>query len=565
MMLRSVCFFSLGCLISFSVLADPSGRVAQVSSLRGAVTLIHPSSGEAQLASLNWPITSDNELVTDDASRAEIRLGTTAIRLGSNTDLTIVQVDDAQLHLRLNRGSVQLHARYVGVASALTLDIPQGRLAFPEPANVRVDTRDGDGVTAINVLSGAPYFDDGISRFTISAGRRAEVDSGGLRVMESRDNFRGDSFDTWIAERDRQDEVSIRSRYVSSDVTGYQVLNSYGAWRTTTTYGPIWSPTVIPVGWAPYRDGRWTWIAPWGWTWVDNAPWGYAPSHYGRWVFYQQRWCWTPGVIGARPVWAPALVGWVGGDGNNYSDYRDGPAIGWFPLAPREVYVPSYQATPQYVQLVNNGYLIGRGASYSPSGRADPRTTPYQNQLIRNATTILPSYQFGTGKTVTVTPSSQRGERAQLLHNTNTVISAPSLYAPPNGQLSSSSATPSLSSAIRDLQLKKPAAPIATSPITRPASVQITTPRQSSYPGWSTVVVRPLQAMPVRQLPATPLAVPRPATQFGEHALAPPAYQKRDAGNKLSPDQQRRILPGSNGAPDNAAARYGFGRGSLQR
>jgi hypothetical protein len=25
-------------------------------------------------------------------------------------------------------------------------------------------------------------------------------------------------------------------------------------------------------------------MSPWGWTWVDNAPWGFAPFHYGRWV-----------------------------------------------------------------------------------------------------------------------------------------------------------------------------------------------------------------------------------------------------------------------------------------
>ena len=69
----------------------------------------------------------------------------------------------------------------------------------------------------------------------------------------------------------------------------------------------------VAVGWAPYRYGRWTYAGSWGWTWVDDAPWGYAPSHYGRWAWIGSRWGWCPGTYVARPVWAPALVGWYGG------------------------------------------------------------------------------------------------------------------------------------------------------------------------------------------------------------------------------------------------------------
>ena len=30
----------------------------------------------------------------------------------------------------------------------------------------------------------------------------------------------------------------------------------------------------MPEKWAPYRHGYWRWIEPWGWTWIDDAPWG---------------------------------------------------------------------------------------------------------------------------------------------------------------------------------------------------------------------------------------------------------------------------------------------------
>ena len=54
---------------------------------------------------------------------------------------------------------------------------------------------------------------------------------------------------------------------------------------------------ALPAGWAPYSTGHWAWVRPWGWTWVDDAPWGFAPFHYGRWVYHRNTWCWAPGTL----------------------------------------------------------------------------------------------------------------------------------------------------------------------------------------------------------------------------------------------------------------------------
>ena len=67
----------------------------------------------------------------------------------------------------------------------------------------------------------------------------------------------------------------------------------------------------VAAGWAPYRYGRWAWVSPWGWTWIDDARWGFAPFHYGRWAYASNRWCWVPGPRYVHAVYAPALVAWT--------------------------------------------------------------------------------------------------------------------------------------------------------------------------------------------------------------------------------------------------------------
>ena len=117
-----------------------------------------------------------------------------------------------------------------------------------------------------------------------------------------------------------------------------------------TVYGSVWVPNSVQPGWAPYRYGHWAWIAPWGWTWVDDAPWGFAPFHYGRWVAWNGGWGWAPGPIGYwNPYYAPALVGWIGGPGFGIGfgfgggwGFGIGINFGWFPLGWGAPYYPRY-------------------------------------------------------------------------------------------------------------------------------------------------------------------------------------------------------------------------------
>src|SRR5262249_60331348 len=87
---------------------------------------------------------------------------------------------------------------------------------------------------------------------------------------------------------------------------------------------------------------------------VDEEPWGFAPFHYGRWARVDGRWGWVPGDFAPEPVYAPALVAFVPPPAIETVAPADfGPPIGWFPLAPGELFWPSYTRDPGSIRSVN--------------------------------------------------------------------------------------------------------------------------------------------------------------------------------------------------------------------
>jgi hypothetical protein len=373
----------LACAVfSTLALADPPARVGRIALSQGPVSISGEVGGQAGAAQVNWPVTSHNLVTTGRGARTEIRIGSTSIRLDGDTSLEVSELDDDSLRLHLNYGSVNLRIVSPESLAGFELNTSNARVRLQEPGRVRVDAERVQGASAINVFDGVALVEDRGTQLIVRAGRSAEIRDDDVRTGQAV----RDSFDDWSQQRDQYDDRSTSARYVSSEMTGYEELDRNGAWRDDAEYGPLWLPTMVAPGWAPYRDGSWTWIAPWGWTWVDNAPWGYAPFHYGRWVQVNQRWAWAPGRHAGRPVWAPALVGWVGGNKGNLSVGANGghrPAQGWYPLTPRDAYVPGYRLSQQHLQHINR------------DARPDGRGRDDRNDHQREGLTVVPHEQFG--------------------------------------------------------------------------------------------------------------------------------------------------------------------------
>ena len=334
--------------------ADPPGRVARLSFAQGAVSMEPAGMQDWADATVNRPLTTGDKLWTDQGARAELDMGSAAIRLGENTGFSFLNLDDQIAQMNVTAGTAIVHVRDLSGNQTFEIDTPNLALTVQSPGDYRVEVSDSGDSTIVKVSNGQAQVNaTGQSvpirtqqAYTFSGTDQVSVDPISLGAP--------DPLDQWSLEREHR-EVEAQSRqYVAPEVAGASDLDDYGTWNSTPDYGDVWIPTAVPVGWAPYHFGRWVWVSPWGWTWVDDAPWGFAPFHYGRWAYLGTRWCWVPGPRRIRPVYAPAMVAWVGSPGGSITVVAGGgPAVGWFPLGPREVYVPGYRVSHDYVRNVN--------------------------------------------------------------------------------------------------------------------------------------------------------------------------------------------------------------------
>jgi len=330
---------------------DPPGRVARLNYSEGSISF-RPAGEDDWITGVpNRPMVAGDDLWADEDSRAEVHVGSAAIRMGSKTGITFLALDDHTTQIRLAQGSLIVNARHVDDEDNYEIDTPNVALSLLQPGEYRIDVSEDGSQTITTVFHGRGRVTGGGYTYTVIAGQSATFTGGDQLQYDLQQLPDQDDFDGWAFDRDQQEDDADSANYVSREMTGYEDLDEYGDWTYVAGYGPCWSPRAIGVGWAPYRFGHWIWIGPWGWTWVEDEPWGFAPFHYGRWAFENNRWFWVPGPAVVRPVWAPALVAFVGG-GAGFR-FSTGVGVGWFPLAPGEVFIPGYRVSGAYVNNVN--------------------------------------------------------------------------------------------------------------------------------------------------------------------------------------------------------------------
>ncbi len=335
--------------------AAPSRRVGQLSLVLGRVDFRGPDDGQWSPGVLNDPVATGVALRTDPSARLEIRIGPDRLDLASGTEIAIIRLEPGSTEIALRSGRIELDLGRFDPGESVAVDTARGGVWLGGEGRYDVDAgADGHGLRIV-VYAGSARFAGGGADLPIAAGNRLTLDGSGP-VRSETESASPDAFAQWCARRAVDDASLAAPYFVSREMTGYAALDAGGDWVKNSAYGEVWVPHAPAGDWAPYRNGHWRWLAPWGWSWVDDRPWGFATSHYGRWRVIDGRWAWVPGKFVLDPVWAPALVAFLGTPavGLSYAG-GSGPAIAWFPLAPGEVYWPNYTHYLNYIRAVNRG------------------------------------------------------------------------------------------------------------------------------------------------------------------------------------------------------------------
>jgi hypothetical protein len=330
-------------------------RVGCLSLLSGKVWFRAAGAANWLAAEPNFPVATGEAVRTDAQSRATIEIGPHTLDLAPQSEIDIDALNRKLIALSLPQGRLYLHLRRPAADEAVKLAVPGGGVQLSEPGEYDIAAGSQSQPARIAVFAGDARFSGGGADTAIAPGRTAVITAAKPPAARL-EKAAPDDFDAWARAQDYRQAKLVSLAYVSPEMTGYAALDGHGRWHDSTRYGEVWYPDGLPANWAPFRYGHWRHIAPWGWTWIDDQPWGFAPSHYGRWALIGNRWGWVPGRPVDDPAYVPAVVAFLGTPGVGLSVANSAtPAIGWFPLAPGEVYWPSYARDLDYVRRLNRG------------------------------------------------------------------------------------------------------------------------------------------------------------------------------------------------------------------
>lgn len=496
---------------------DPPGRVARLSYMYHAVSFLPAGIDDWAPADYNRPLTTGDQIFADPTATAELQIGIAALRLGSGTALQFLNLDDSSVQLSLTQGMLLVRLRSLGGQDSFEVDTPNLAFSLTRPGEYRVEVYPDSSTTVVAVRSGEGELTGPDQAFTVHAGEQAQVAGGDPPSYQVVGVPPRGQLESWALDRDQRWDQSPSARYVSRELIGFEDLDQHGSWRNTPDYGYMWVPNGVAADWAPYHTGHWAWVDPWGWTWVDDAPWGFAPFHYGRWAYVGGAWGWVPGPIAVRPVYAPALVAWVGGGA------LGGGAVAWFPLGPREVYVPAYRTSPDYVTRVNvtNTVIVNNVVNVNVTN------VTYVNRTAPGAVMAVQQAAFASARPV---QSAAIAVKPEAIRSASIVANA--------------AVAPSKASVVRvaaaGATVAKPSAAVQSRPVVAkrtppPPPVPFAQKQQAL----ATNAGRPLEPAQVQQIrQSQPAAAARPALVRQVQARPPAPAPKVAAGQKPVPAPQ---------------------------
>ena len=107
---------------------DPPGRVARLNYIQGSVSFQPGGETDWVQANPNRPLTTGDNLWADRNARGELHIGSSSIRIGSETGITFLNLDDRTVQIQLAQGTLNVRVRRLDGGDAFEIDTPN--LAF---------------------------------------------------------------------------------------------------------------------------------------------------------------------------------------------------------------------------------------------------------------------------------------------------------------------------------------------------------------------------------------------------------------------------------------------------
>jgi hypothetical protein len=389
---------------------DPPPVAGSLANLAGQVSF--HAAGETQWspATLNYPVTNGEGFWTEPQASATIDVADDRIVLDESTEFDVATLDQSQFVATEPQGAIFVQLNTLTQGQTLVVNTPRGSVQISQPGEYEIVAGDTNDATTVTVVQGAAHISGTNVALDVGPNQSAAI-TGSDTLQGTVGSIQEDAFlRTQLQLLAQQGQQRSSVPQVCQYMTGGEQLASYGSFTQTSQYGQVWYPHDVPSDWAPYRDGHWAYVSPWGWTWVDNARWGFAPFHYGRWAQIDGRWGWIPGggaayVPGTYPIYSPALVSFIGvgavGLGFSLGIGEGGYAPAWIPLGPHEPYYPWYHFREGYFSRINSFYgvprdIIARGPTYINT------INIHQNNFFTNraAATVISPAAFARGQSV---------------------------------------------------------------------------------------------------------------------------------------------------------------------
>ena len=193
--------------------SDPPGRVARLSYADGSVSLQPAGVEDWADATINRPLTTGDKLWADQNSRAELDIGSAAIRIGSNTGLSFLNLDDQVAQVNVTAGTAIVHVRDVGENQSFEIDTPNVAVLVQSPGDYRVEVNDAGNGTVVKVANGeAQVSATGQTvpmhtqqAFAFSGTEQVNVDQASVGAP--------DALDSWSIEREHRSEQARQQNH----------------------------------------------------------------------------------------------------------------------------------------------------------------------------------------------------------------------------------------------------------------------------------------------------------------------------------------------------------------